>query len=273
MKEFGLGRVACIVAVFCIATAITSPAQTFTTLLSFRETNGQYPNGSLLQGLDGNFYGTTYLGGAGFGDGTVFEMTATGQLTTLYSFCAQQNCTDGRYPSGGLVQGLNGNFYGTTQGGGETSSICSIGCGTIFELTPTGKLTTLYNFCTQANCSDGDEPGALVLGSNGNFYGTTYYSGANSNLCIDLTGCGVFFEITPAGKFTTLYTFCSQKNCADGGVPRGLVQATDGNFYGVTGSGGAYSDGTAFKISPDGKFTILHAFRRLPMAHLRARVA
>src|SRR5208282_3654441 len=95
--------------VLIIATAIASPAQTFTTLASFDGTNGEEPVGSLVQGLNGNFYGTTYVGGVnssdcdGDGCGTVFEITPAGQLTTLYSFCSQPNCADGEYPAGGLM--------------------------------------------------------------------------------------------------------------------------------------------------------------------------
>jgi uncharacterized repeat protein (TIGR03803 family) len=111
------------------------------------------------------------LGSSG---GTVFEITAAGKLTTLYSFCSQPGCVDGQYPEAGLVQASNGNFYGTTFGGGTSSACSSEGCGTVFEITAAGKLTTLYNFCSQPRCIDGSGPVAgLVQATNGSFYGTT----------------------------------------------------------------------------------------------------
>jgi uncharacterized repeat protein (TIGR03803 family) len=238
--------------VFYVAMVIAANAQTFTTLASFDGTNGEEPIGSLVQGLNGNFYGTTYVGGANCtsdgGCGTVFEITAGGKLTTLYSFCSQPNCTDGEIPAGGLVLATNGNFYGTTGSGGTT------GAGTFFRITSAGKLTTLYSFCSQPNCTDGKGPGALVQSpANGNFYGTTFSSGANNE--------GTIFEITPAGKLTTLYSFCSQPNCTDGKSSYGaLVQATNGSFYGTTFSGGANGDGTVFKITPAGQLTTLYSF-------------
>jgi uncharacterized repeat protein (TIGR03803 family) len=124
----------------------------FCTESSFEEYNcpdGAFPEAGLVQGADGNFYGTTYSGGANicgiaesYGCGTVFKTTPGGELRPLYSFCTQPNCTDGTYPSAGLVQGADGNFYGVTAGGG-------LGGGTIFKITPVGELTTLYSFCTQ----------------------------------------------------------------------------------------------------------------------------
>jgi uncharacterized repeat protein (TIGR03803 family) len=142
------------------------------------------------------------------------------------------------------VQASNGNLYGTTQSGGTSqNSICtsSVGCGTVFEITVSGKLTTFYNFCSQTNCSDGFNPFAgVVQGTDGNFYGTARLGGIyNSGLC-GKSGCGTAFEITPRGKLSTLYTFCSQTNCTDGAYPlQALMQATNGTFYGVTNFGGA----------------------------------
>lgn len=143
-----------------------------------------------------------------------------------------------------LVQGADGDLYGTTEAGGTT------GYGTVFELTSAGKLTTLYNFCSQSNCTDGgDAIGGLLLATNGNFYGTTMAGGA--------FGAGTVFEITPAGKPTTLYSFAGP----DGEAPYGtLVQASNGNFYGTTFRGGANGDGTVFEITAAGKLTTLHNF-------------
>jgi len=227
-----------------------TPAGKLTTLYSFcaqAGCNGYSPDAGLVQATNGNFYGTTGLGGA-HNYGTVFEITPAGKLTTLYSFCAQSGCTDGQSPDAGLVQATNGNFYGTTLNGG------AIGAGTVFEITPAGKLTTLHSFCSQTSCGDGGaSQGGLVQATNGNFYGTTSGGGAN--------GGGTVFEITPAGKLTTLYSFCAQSGCADGSEPSaGLVRATNGNFYGTTTYGGADGKGTVFEITPAGKLTTLHSF-------------
>jgi len=251
VEEFGLSTVACIVFLFCISAAIASPAQTFTTLHNFDGTDGAVPTFvSLVQGVDENFYGTTAEGGAN-NDGTVFKITPTGTLTTLHSF----DSTDGQLPYAGLIQAANRNFYGTTIGGGAN------GYGTVFKITPAGGLTTLYSFCAQTNCVDGRTPtGALALGTDGNFYGITGYGGTNCTTP-PWVGCGTVFKITPAGKLTTLYSFCAQTNCTDGFYPgASLVQATDGNFYGTTGYGGTNSYGTVFKITPGGTLTTLHSF-------------
>lgn len=229
--------------VFLFSAATCSHAQNFNTLVSFDGTNGQNPYfAALIQGANGNFYGTTLTGGT-ISLGTVFEITAAGTLTTLYSFCSQENCIDGAVPQGGLVRGKNGNLYGTTSAGGTNFD------GTVFELTPAGVLSILHSF----DGTDGFSPvGALVQAKNGNFYGTTSNGGAN--------GGGTVFEVTGEGTFTTLYSFCAQSNCSDGSTPfAGLVQATNGTFYGTTMEGGN-GFGTIFEITPAGKFTNLHSF-------------
>ena len=223
--------------------AITNAGQ-LTTLYTFCSlancSDGAYPLGELVQASNGNFYGTTYKGGANcapYGCGTVFEITPAGQLTTLYSFCSLSNCTDGSYPPAGLVQATDGNLYGTTAQGG------AYGGGTIFEIAPAGGLTTLYSFCSRANCSDGASPyAALIQATDGNLYGTTAQGAPRGN--------GTAFEITPAGNLTTLYSFCDRPGCSDGSNPYGgLVQATDGNFYGTTFQGGSTDNGTVFLLS------------------------
>jgi uncharacterized repeat protein (TIGR03803 family) len=148
-----------------------------------------------------------------------------------------------------LVQDRDRNFYGTTQYGGAN------GQGVVFKITAGGKLTTLYNFCPQTNCTDGMQPNAgLVLGTDGNFYGTTYYGGAGCAY----PGCGTAFKITPNGKLTTLHSFA---DTPDGAYPfAGLVQGTDGNFYGTTWAGGGYSSGEVFRITPKGTLTTLYSF-------------
>jgi uncharacterized repeat protein (TIGR03803 family) len=249
MNKLSTWKTICVVCVFCMAQAVGSRAQTPTTLLSFDKTNGADPDFiSLVQGTDGNFYGTTYEGGA-HDYGTVFKITPAGTLTTLYSFCTQTNCTDGEYPAAGLVPATNGNFYGTTAYGGADSA------GTVFEISPSGKLTTLHSFCSESGCADGEVPyDALVQATNGNFYGTTLDGGDHSE--------GTVFEITPSGKLTTIYSFCAQADCTDGAYPyAGLVQATNGNFYGTTNDGGANRYyGSVFQITPAGKLTTLHSF-------------
>jgi len=170
-------------------------------------------------------------------------------FTTLVNF----NGTNG-YVRSALVQGTDGNFYGTGEGGGANGS------GTIFRLTPAGKLTTLYSFCSQVNCADGGSPQGLIQASDGNFYGTTNVGGA------DLYG--TVFKFTPGGTLTTLYSFCSQANCADGAEPlAGLVQGTDGNLYGTTSWGGlacydptSCAGGTVFRVAPGGALTTLYSF-------------
>jgi len=187
----------------------------------------------LLQATNGKLYGITTGGGAN-GYGTVFEITQAGVTNTLYSFCAQKNCTDGKNPAS-LLQGADGNFYGTARmGGNYTGSWCEIdGCGTIFRVTQTGKLFTMHTFAG----TDGRDPGALVQATDGNFYGAAGAGGINSE--------GTIFEITPTGTLTTLHTFAY----ADGEYPNSLMQATDGNFYGTTAAGGADSGGTIYKLS------------------------
>ena len=235
--------------VLCATMAIALPAQTFNTLFSFDGTDGAMPEGALVQGTDGDLYGQTEAGGA-YGYGTVFKITTGGKLTTIYSFCSspQTGCPDGEGATG-LVQAANGDFYGTTLGGGVAGG--QHGFGTVFRITAGGKLTTLYDFCSQTNCTDGSVPNGLVQAANGDFYGTTGQSGANN--------AGTVFRITPAGTLTTLYSFCSQSGCPDGYDPLGnLVQATNGDFYGTTWGGGANNGtGTVFKITPAGTLTTL----------------
>ncbi len=236
-----------------------TPTGTLTTLYSFCSqsgcTDGYGPLGALVQATDGNFYGTTYGGGAN-GVGTVFKITPSGTLTTLYSFrfCYEGGCTDGDSPYAALVQATDGNFYGTTDAGGANAQI---NAGTVFKITPSGALTTLYSFCSQSGCTDGRAPyKALVQATDGNFYGTTYEGGANNPGI-----AGTVFKITPSGALTTLYSFCSQSGCTDGRGPyAALVQATDGNFYGTTVYGGANGNGTVFKITPSGALTTLYSF-------------
>ncbi len=248
---------------------------TLTTLHSFIGSDGQLVYGGLVEGIDGNFYGTTIDGGA-FSNGTVFVITPSGALTTLYSF--QGTSADGLHPLCSLVQGSDTNFYGTTNGGstnrgtvfvispsgtlsnlytfsgpdgnnpaaglalggdgnfyGTTSGGGTNNDGTVFMITPSGTLTTLHRFVG----TDGFNPTApLVLATNGNFYGTTQNGGAKNN--------GTVFQMTTAGTLTTLYSF---KGKADGGGSLGgLIQASDGNLYGMTLFGGTKNNGVVYEV-------------------------
>jgi len=248
-----------------IAMPTTATAQAFSTIYNFCAQSGcpdgSGPNGWLVQGDDGSFYGTTSTGGAN-GFGTVFKISRTGTLTTVHSF----NNTDGSGPSA-LIRATDGNFYGTTSSGGGTCSRGTNACGSIFQITPGGTLTTLYTFCAQSNCPDGFYPvAALMQATDGNLYGATSEGGAGT---CEGFGCGTLFRITLGGTLTTLYKFCPSgcsMNPLDGANPSAaLVQGPDGNFYGTTAMGGGSSNctfgcGTIFKLSPNGMLVTLHAF-------------
>lgn len=348
MFDLKPARLSDLMLVFCFLATIASSAQTVTTLYTFSGGgDGRYPNVALIQGSDGKFYGTTPNGGPsctngsgicgtifqftssgtlntlqsltgggspliqapggqlqfyGVGGGqfyslvpggsianlanaagsaplilgsdgnfwgttgaTVFQATPAGTLTTVYNFGS-----DGPFIGGansGVVQGADGNFYGTTVSGGVVQCPHDSGCGTVFKLTPTGTLTTLYEFCSQSSeppCADGYYPGGLVQGTDGNFYGVTSAGGAAVCPAPSAASCGTIFKITPSGSLTTLHSF----SFVDGGGPNALIQATDGNFYGTTLWGGAsyvigepdYGNGTIFRTTPDGTLTTLFNF-------------
>jgi uncharacterized repeat protein (TIGR03803 family) len=236
---------ALIVCLLCVA-ATASSAQTLTVLANFDYTDGSSPLSRLVQGLDGKLYGTTSEGGAGF-YGTVFAFSAAGQIATLHSFAV----ADGAYPDTALVQAPNGNFYSTTNEGGS-KGCGGFGCGTVFSITPRGKLTPLHIF----DGTDGLLPEGLLEASNGNFYGFTDQGGPASACTV---GCGTIFKVTPAGKFSTVLNF----DGADGDLAAGvLVQGADGDYYGTTFGGGAEGIGTIFKITPAGTLTTLYSFCR-----------
>lgn len=292
LRWFDLGRCknAGAMLLLCAFTAVASRAQTFTTLADFNYGNGGQPYlMSLVQGLDGDFYGVTPVGGANGPYGTIFRITPQGTLTVLHSFAG----SDGAFATAGLIQTTNGTSYGTTETGGDKFS------GTAFKFSPGGTLTTLHSFCAQINCVDGEQPDApLIQASTGSLYGTTQLGGANSH--------GTIFKVTRRGTVSTLYSFCALPGCVDGGgtnaplvqatngslygtsyttffkinaagklttlhtfgdteghaIVGGLIQATDGNFYGTASSGGptGRNAGTVFKITPRGVLTTLHSF-------------
>ena len=224
-----------------------TPSGTLTTLYSFCPEgypckDGYGPSAGLVQATNGYLYGTTSYDGANGNGGTIFKITPSGTLTTLYSFCSQAGCTDGVSPYARLIQATNGDLYGTTVLGGANNN------GTVFRITPSGTLSTLYSFCSQTKCTDGYYPSAeLVQATDRNLYGTTVLGGANNN--------GTVFRITPSGTLSTLYSFCSESGCVDGDtICGGLVQDTNGVLYGTTELGGAYVScyqgcGTVFSLS------------------------
>jgi len=203
-----------------------------TVLYSFTDGNDGYlPNSGLTLGTDGNFYGSS--------DKIIFKVTPGGVLTIMHTF------TGGEEPNASPIQGTDGNFYGTTQFGGEYSD------GTVYKLTPSGQLTTLHSF----DGNDGLTPYApLVQGTDGNLYGTATFGGPG--------GSGVVFKITTAGKFTLLYAFDGTHGSL---LYAPLIQGNDRNFYGTAlegGSGGCSPPGcgTVFKITPNGRITVLYSF-------------
>jgi uncharacterized repeat protein (TIGR03803 family) len=188
-----------------------------------------------VQGSDGNFYGTA-SGGAN-NAGQIYKLTTAGYLTTVYSFCsvvASSVCTDGSEPQDSpLVEGTDGEFYGTTSAGGKgTGYSFPSGAGTLFKVTTSGKLTTLYNFCTDTNCADGAVPSSgPTLGSDGAFYGFTTTGGGPSQE-------GTFYRFlgtSNGSTYDTSWDFCEQVQlgfCTDVVQPSALlVQGSDGNFY------------------------------------------
>jgi uncharacterized repeat protein (TIGR03803 family) len=211
-----------------------------TTLYSFTGSDGS-PQAPLVQGSDGSFYGTT----GGNNGGTVFRISAEGVLTSLYSFTGGK---DGANPNA-LAIGGDGSFYGTTYGGTPYDGV-PFSFGTVFKISPTGTLTTLYSFTTG---DDGSVPMARLLqGGDGSLYGTTSEGGTN--------GYGTVFKIGADEELTSLYSFTGGE---DGSAPRGeLVQGSDGELYGTTAGSGLYQPGSVFKISTNGTFSTLYSFPR-----------
>jgi uncharacterized repeat protein (TIGR03803 family) len=235
-----------------------------TSLNSFNDSDGAYPTAALVQGSDGYLYGTASGGGNtnlddGFGYGTLFKVTTNGTMTNLHSFTGGN---DGREPGAGLVQGSDGYFYGTTRLGGTNGS--GNGSGTVFKISTNGEMTTLYSF---SGGNDGAIPeNGLVQGSDGSFYAATVEGGTTNLNSFGRQGYGTVFRISPNGALTSLYSFTGGN---DGGRPwAGLVQGSDGNFYGTTVNGGGASNfGTVFKISTNGALKTLYTFGTITNAN------
>jgi uncharacterized repeat protein (TIGR03803 family) len=271
-------------------------AQTYTVLHNYPIGSGAYSGIQfpqvMSQGRDAKLYSTISNNGAK-NVGSVFNITTGGTPTTIYSFCSLTSCTDGSYPFGGVTLGFDGNLHGTTQGGGGAGK-----AGTVFKITPTGTLTTQHAFGNSTDDSapvyatlqgqdgntygvsvgqytgqngaffkvsstgvftvlhdftytDGAYPNLPTQGTDGNFYGTTVLGGSKA--------LGVVYKMTTAGKVTVLHNFVGYPT--DGTYPKGiLVQGKDGNFYGTTYQGGSNNNGTVFKITPAGVFTLIHSF-------------
>lgn len=242
--------------------------------------NGQQPSSELIQGADGNYYAITAFGGAGgcpgliggetMGCGAIVKITSGGTFSVVYSFPYDgptQSAPNGVDSLAGLVQGPDGSFYGTAAWGGTVLNcpmpfMNGAGCGTVFKLTPAGKLTVLHSFCGIDGCGalavDGWLPmGRLIFGSDGNLYGTTNQGGLEDNRY----NSGTIFRISRSGTYKILHMFSGNAGTGDGANPAaGLIRASDGNFYGTTQFGGANGAGTVFKMTPSGAVTVLHSF-------------
>ena len=241
-----LGRTSTLIclAAFLISATSLAHAQTETVLYSFTgQPDASYPFATIVGGKGGNFYGTATSGGV-FNQGAVFVVSKRGAERVLYSF---QGGTDGYYPNGSLVLDKAGNLYGTTSFGGG-SSACPNGCGTIFQITPSGTENILYRF---TGGSDGSKPqSSLLLDSKGNLYGTTYDGG-------DFFW-GTVFKLSPTGVLTTLYAFTGN---LDGGAPYGsLIRDSKGNLYGTAQFMGAEYAGTVFELTKSGTEIVLYSF-------------
>ncbi len=204
-------------------------------------------------------YGTT-AGGGPLGptrNGTVFKMTKAGVLTTLLEFpydSTTDTYPDGLSPQAALIQGSDGNYYGTTVGGGAPNIQNTAGHGTIFEMSPAGALLQSVTV-HQSNGEPGDPRAPLIQASNGNFYGTSYEGGGDTN-------AGTIFEFTPAGVVTVLHSFVGGAGNTGDRPYDGLLQGSDGNFYGTTEYGGTAELGTVFKITPSWRLYGLGQFHR-----------
>jgi uncharacterized repeat protein (TIGR03803 family) len=208
--------------------------------------DGSSPRATMID-VRGTLYGTTQSGGT-YNGGTVFAFDpVTGAESIIYSFCSQQNCTDGSNPIGGLIR-LDGSLYGTTYTGGAYNG------GTLYSLSlKGGAAKTLYSFCSQSNCADGNGPYTSLVKFKGILYGTTSYGGTDG--CHNF-GCGTVFSLDPAtGTETQVYSFCSQQDCADGANPGASLIHARGKLYGTTFVGGVSAIcqggcGTVYAITP-----------------------
>jgi uncharacterized repeat protein (TIGR03803 family) len=212
--------------------------------------DGYAPN-ALIQASDGNFYGAAQLttfGSSNPHGGSLFKITPSGQFTLLFKFAhnSSGNYVNGDNPASSLLEGNDGFLYGTAFEGGATNS------GVLFRIGKDGKgFKVVHDFCSAANCADGNLPIALIQGQDGNLYGATALGGSNNAICQAVRGCGTIFRVVPSGTLETLFVFDGSTNV--GSSPVGLMQASDGNFYGAGG-------GNVFRFTRGGKLTILETF-------------
>ncbi len=226
----------------CMAAASASNVVIISNLVSFNGTNGQQPAGPLLQAKDGNFYGTTLYGGTNaVSSGTIFRLTPSGAFSNIISF----NSANGANPNAGLIQGADGNFYGTTAYGGAYTNVdpSHNGFGTIFKLTTNGVLSTLASF----DGKKGKTPNTLLETTPGIFFGSANSGGAYSNFAG--YGYGTLFRADTNSLLTNVLSF----NDTNGASPSsGLTMMTGTSLYGTTTSGGLYEYGTAFQMATNG---------------------
>ncbi len=225
-----------------VAISTSLQAQTLTVLHTFEGTDGEGPNGGVIMDAAGNLYGTA--SGGGICCGVVFKLDASGDFSVLYQF---KGTPDGNSPNGRLVRDAAGNLYGTTSMGGN------FGAGTVYKLSPSGKMTILHSF---SGSPDGSSPyEGLVRDAAGNLYGTTWSGGVA--MCNAGAGCGTVFKVNSTGKETILHRFGA---ATDGTQPDGnMARDKAGNLYGSTDFGGI-GFGIVYKVDDKGKETILYTF-------------
>jgi uncharacterized repeat protein (TIGR03803 family) len=229
-----------------------TPSGKITSIYSFCSkancADGQFPTTGPVLGTDRNLYGVTYEGGDGSSSGTIYKMTLSGKITTIYTFkCSGSTCANGELPTG-ISLGSDGNFYGTTTFGGANIN------GVLFKISPAGKFTLLHTFCSSTNCSDGQIPVFPPFqGTDGNFYGTTNGGGS--------FGVGVVYKLTLAGAYKVIKSFCEPSaSCNTGFYPTTVVQDGSGNLFGTTANNGSFNSGTVFEITSANKFKVFHTF-------------
>jgi len=254
MRRFD-SRVVSVMAILALVAAASAqaPSPAIHVLFSFPcDANSVCPNGyfpsSLVEGIDGNFYGVTAGGGTGLNaQGTVFKITPSGQLSVIYSFAEMP---DGSLPFGSgpnsLVEGTDGFLYGVATFNGAN------GLGTVFKLSKSGVIQDLHNFCGTPSCTDGAYPAFVRQALDGNFYGATGPAGYPAD---------ILFRISSTGTFKVLHTFDPPAH-PDGAGAFGLLQAPDANFYSTTVAGGQNTPfNSVFSFNPStSAYKILHGF-------------
>jgi uncharacterized repeat protein (TIGR03803 family) len=239
-----------------------TPAGSLTTLTNFTSCTAGVCSASPRYGVTlartGEFYGPSLAGPnspAAFDD-LIFAISSSGKFSNVLIVCPDQICPVDAGPSGTLLQASDGDLIGPGPGGAN-------GWGAIYKMTSSGTPTVIYSFCDDSTCHDGEGANSpLAENIAGDFFGTTVYGGAGAN-CTLSQGCGTAFRVPPGGSgiLIKMHDFCSATGCADGSTPNALIQALDGNFYGTTSGGGnSAGDGTVFKLTPGGLFSVIHRF-------------